>query len=93
MAHGRQQIRPCLQRQSHEDVSVRKMMLERLPFLRRQPGFFRTVKEAKEIPLPVALHAVAQDEILHAATDIDGVNLDVTVVAQRGCHVGNPGTE
>ena len=46
-----------------------------------------------QVTLPVAGHAVAQDEVVHASADIDRVDLDIAVVAEGGAEAGGRGVQ
>ena len=70
------------------------MVLERGALPRLQPsGRTRAVEVAHEPPLRVALDPVAKDVVVHPPAHVDGVDLDVAVVGQRGRDVGQPGVE
>jgi hypothetical protein len=43
---------------------------------------------AHEVTFAVGGHAVAQDEVVHAAADIDRIDLDVAVVGEGRADVG-----
>ena len=47
------------------------------------------MKVANEVALAVAGHAVAEDEIVHPATDIDRINLNETEMIKGGGDVGD----
>ena len=47
------------------------------------------MKMADEVALAIAGHAVAKDEIVHSATDIDRINLNETEMAERGSGTEN----
>jgi hypothetical protein len=54
-------------------------------------GRVRTVVAVQvphEVALAIARHAGAQDEVVHATADVDGVDLHVAVVRERGAYVG-----
>ena len=51
------------------------------------------VEVAHEAALAVALHAMPQDQVVHASADIDRINLDVAVVGERGADVRDGGVE
>jgi len=53
----------------------------------------RAVEVAHEPPLRVALDTVAQDVVVHPPAHVDGVDLDVAVVGQRGRDIGKLGVE
>src|SRR5436190_24294480 len=59
------------------------MMLEGQTLVRREPAGLRTVQMAKEIAFPIIGHSVAKNKVLHPATDINGVQLDETMVGER----------
>ena len=47
------------------------------------------MKMANEIPLAISGHAVAEDEIVHSATDVDRINLNETEVINGGSDIGH----
>jgi hypothetical protein len=51
------------------------------------------VEVAHEVALAVARHAVAEDEVVHAAAHVDRVDLHVGVVREGGGDVGRGGVE
>jgi hypothetical protein len=62
--------------------------------LEGRPGFGGqsaavAMQMAHQTALDVICHPVAEDQIMHAATDVDRVNLDVTVVGEGGGYVGH----
>jgi hypothetical protein len=46
-----------------------------------------------EVALAIAHDAVPQDMVVHAAADVDGIDLDVPVVREGGADVRNGGVE
>jgi len=55
---------------------------------RRAAGRVGAVEVALQVVLAIAGHAVAEDEVVHAAAHVDGVELHVAVVRERGSDVG-----
>ena len=51
--------------------------------------FSLTMQVAHQAAFAVVLHAVAEDEVVHAPGDIDGVDLDVAMVGEGGGDVGS----
>lgn len=53
---------------------------------RSDTGFVQVAHQASDL---IVTDAVAEDEIVHAPTDIDGIDLDVAVMGERGSDIGN----
>ncbi|MEY3773801.1 MAG: hypothetical protein RLZZ129_581 [Verrucomicrobiota bacterium] len=52
-----------------------------------------TVDVAHEVALAVAGDAVAEDEVVHAAADVDRINLHEAVVREGGGDIGGRGIQ
>ena len=58
-------------------------MLERRAPLRRGRCGFRPVQITDQIPFAISFDPIAQDQIMHSAADIDGIELDESEVVKR----------
>ena len=76
-------MRPGIERESDENVGVGQVMLERETINRRK-RLPVAVQMSHEAFFAIASHAVAQDVIVHAPTDVDWIDLHEAEVAQDG---------
>src|SRR5437879_1854876 len=83
MAHRSQKMWPGSERQRSENIASGQMMLEGCALGSRQWAGDGTMKVANEVALAIPGDAISEDEIMHPATDVDGVNLDKTEVSER----------
>lgn len=83
--HGREEMRPRSEGKGGEVAGEGMMMLERRT---RGGGENRIIamQVAHEVAFTVAGHAVAQDEIVHAAADVDRIDLHI---AEMRDHAGD----
>ena len=102
--HGGEEVRPCLQRKGDQDVGVRQMVLKREALAGGQQ-LFVAVQMAHEVAFTMPGHAVAEDVVVHAAADIDRIDLHKTelieyrsdvrrgLIEQDGAAVKTPGQQ
>ncbi len=99
--HGGEKVEPGFEREGDEDVGAGNVVFESEAGLARfwgvSFGFWVglggggvvVVEVAHQVALAVIADAVAQDEIVHATADIDGVDLHVAHVSEGGGDVGD----
>jgi len=80
------QMWPSLQRQRGEVAGVRQMMLKGTagPFAMHMPH---------EIALAIAAYTRAQNMIVHATADIDGIDLHKTQMIERRARISKSGIQ
>ena len=62
---------------------MRQMMFEGFPLGGEERRLVRrAVKKTSEIAFPIICHAVAQNQIVHPATDVDRVDLHIPMMRQ-----------
>jgi len=87
--HRSQEIWPGIERQRREDVGAGQMVLESGALGRRQRTGRGAMKMADEVAFAIPGHAVAEDEVVHPAADVDRVNLGETMVSECGIDTGS----
>jgi hypothetical protein len=90
--HGGDEVRPCIERECGQDGRIRQMVLEAGALVRREDGAvaMEMLHQAANL---IVLDAVAQDQVMHAAADIDGIDLDVAVMRERCAGVRERGVQ
>jgi hypothetical protein len=86
--HCGQQMRPGFERKSDEDPGRRNMVFEGGTAFGRQRAA-RAMQMASKPAFVVAGNPIAQDQIVHATADIDGIHLHVTEVGKGRSDCGN----
>jgi len=87
--HRSQEIWPGIERQRREDVGAGQMVLESGALGRWQRAGRAAMKMADEVAFAIPGHAVAEDEVVHPAADVDRVNLGETMVSECGIDTGS----
>src|SRR5689334_4507684 len=82
-------MRPGIQSKRGQDVAMGQMVLEARALCGRQRNRSSTVNMPNEPALGIAGHAGAQDEVVHPATDINGINLDETQALDDSSDTGH----
>ena len=88
LTHGREQVRPGLERQRGEDVTAGQMMLEGGALDGRALSCRIAVKVAAKVAFAIPGDTVAQNEVMHPPAHVDGIHLNESVVSQRRAEAG-----
>ena len=89
MSHCREKMWPGIERQRCQHVAVGQMMLESGTPRRVQRAGWRAMQMANEVALTVTGHAVAEDVVVHPATNVDRVHLNEALVGKRRVNAGH----
>ena len=87
--HGGEEMRPGIEREGHETVGIRNVVLESASTCRFEIRGLISMDMAPEITFAIAADAYPQDQIVHATADIDRIDLNVAVVREGVCDVGD----
>jgi hypothetical protein len=96
MAHAREKVRPGGERQHSQNARAGMVLLECGPEMgpsgrSLQPDVRVSVHMVQQGTFAIAGHAVAKDQVMHATTDIDGIDLHVAEMqeslADRDCRL------
>ena len=81
--HGGEEVWPGVERKGDKDVGVRQVVFEREPLA---GGKWRVVsmQMAHEVALAMTGHAIAENVVVHAAADVDRVDLYITEMIDHG---------
>jgi hypothetical protein len=90
--HGGEQMRPRVEREGHQNVRVGNVVLEGTALPGRE-GISIAVKVSHQVAFAVAGHAMTKDQVVHASTDIDRIDLHVAVVSERGANIADGSVE
>ena len=82
LSHFALEMRPRFQWHCYEDIRAGQMMLEGRALLAIQ-RLIAPMQEVHEAFLAIVSDSVAQDQILHATTDVDGIDLHIAEMQQR----------
>ena len=80
--HGTDEVRPRVQRKSHEDIGLGHVMLKGASIIGSEHRC-TAMQVPHQVSFAVTENTVTKDQIMHPPADVDGIDLDVTKVRER----------